>query len=315
DPGGVLDALLDLVLRDLLHAQAEGDVLVDGEMRVERVALEHHRDVAIARGDVVDDALADPDHALADRLEPGEHPQRGRLAAPRRPDEDHELAVRDVQLQVRHGPGAVRVDLARAFERDAGQAFPHPAGEDGGLPLQRPPGSSGAGSLDDLPRGRTGDRQLGSFRNLRADVPQGDAGNGARHPSDDLALVLDLVSGLRRLDLEHAQPVVGVTAVAEPRDRLLARVAALGERDVRLVEPRLGGKDRVVELLAPGRDAGLDPGALEVVALHHARHRKVPARSGFRRHRLTTPRHREVQRLDGARDLAGQALRLAEEDG
>ena len=47
------------------------------------------------RGDVVDDALADPDRARRDRLEPGDHPQHRRLAAARRPDDDHELAVGD----------------------------------------------------------------------------------------------------------------------------------------------------------------------------------------------------------------------------
>ena len=46
-------------------------------------------------GHVVDDALADPEHALGDLLEPGDHPQRGRLAAAGRADEHHELPVAD----------------------------------------------------------------------------------------------------------------------------------------------------------------------------------------------------------------------------
>ena len=41
--------------------------------------------------------------ALVDRLEPGEHPQRRRLAAPRRPDEHEELAVGDLQVEVVDG--------------------------------------------------------------------------------------------------------------------------------------------------------------------------------------------------------------------
>ena len=69
DARGVLDAALDLVLRDLLDAEPEGDVLEDGEVRVERVALEDHRDVAIARRHVVHDAIADPEHAARDLLE------------------------------------------------------------------------------------------------------------------------------------------------------------------------------------------------------------------------------------------------------
>ena len=117
---GVLDALVDLGLRHLLDAQAEGDVLVHAQVRVERVALEHHRDVAVARRHVVDDALADADRALGDRLEAGEHAQRSRLAAAGRPDEHHELAVRDVEVEVVDGTDATVVDLGDVLEGDRG---------------------------------------------------------------------------------------------------------------------------------------------------------------------------------------------------
>ena len=113
-----LHALVDLLLRHLLQPQAERDVLVDGEVRVERVALEHHRDVAVARRHVVHDALADLEHALGDLLEPRDHAQRRRLAASGRPDEDHELAVADVEVDVVHGTRAVGIDLADPLERD-----------------------------------------------------------------------------------------------------------------------------------------------------------------------------------------------------
>ena len=59
DPGRFLDPLVDLGLGDLAQLQPERHVVVDRHVRVERVALEDHRDVAILRGDVVDDALAD----------------------------------------------------------------------------------------------------------------------------------------------------------------------------------------------------------------------------------------------------------------
>ena len=98
DPRSLLDALVDLVLRGLAQAQAEGDVVVDRQVRVERVALEHHRDVPVARCQLVDDALADPELALGDVLEAGDHAQRGRLAASRGADEHHELAVRDLEI-------------------------------------------------------------------------------------------------------------------------------------------------------------------------------------------------------------------------
>ena len=55
-------------------------------------------------------------------------------------------------------------------------------------------------------------------------------------------------------------------AVVQPRDRLLPRVAAFRERDVRLVQAGFRRQDRVVELLAPRRDASLDPHPLELLA-------------------------------------------------
>src|SRR6266550_297031 len=57
-----------------------------------------------------------------------------------------------------------------------------------------------------------------------------------------------------------------MAAVVESRDRLLARIAPLRERDVRLVQSRLGGENRLVELLAPRRNPRLDACALELLS-------------------------------------------------
>ena len=48
------------------------DVVVHGHVRVERVVLEDHRDVAILRRDVVHDPVADLDRAVGDRLQAGD---------------------------------------------------------------------------------------------------------------------------------------------------------------------------------------------------------------------------------------------------
>jgi hypothetical protein len=58
--GGLVDPALDLRLGDLAQLEPEREVLADRHVRVERVALEDHRDVAILGRDVVDDAIADP---------------------------------------------------------------------------------------------------------------------------------------------------------------------------------------------------------------------------------------------------------------
>src|SRR6185436_1056378 len=66
--------------------------------RVQGVALEHHRDLALGRREIVAALAGDQDLARGDRLEPGDHAQQGRLAAARWSDEDHELAVLDGQV-------------------------------------------------------------------------------------------------------------------------------------------------------------------------------------------------------------------------
>ena len=83
--------------------ERELDVRLDGLVRVERVALEHHRDVALLRGHVVDQLVADPDLAFGRILQPGDHPQQRRLAAAGRAEEDHELSVADVEHDVVDG--------------------------------------------------------------------------------------------------------------------------------------------------------------------------------------------------------------------
>ena len=62
--------------------------------------------------------LADPQLAVGDLLEPGDHPQRGRLAAAGRPDEDDELAVLDLEAEVGDRARTVRIGLADVREGD-----------------------------------------------------------------------------------------------------------------------------------------------------------------------------------------------------
>ena len=112
----LLDLAVDLPLVDPGQLQREAHVLAHGHVRVERVVLEDHRDVAILGRAVVDHLAADLQLAAGDVLEPGDHPQRRRLAAARGPDEDHELAVADLQVHVLDGFLAVGEDLGDSIE-------------------------------------------------------------------------------------------------------------------------------------------------------------------------------------------------------
>ena len=69
-------------------------------MRIERVALEDHGNVAIFRRHVVHHPVADVDIALAQLFQSRDEPQRGALAAARGADEHQELPIIDVEIDV-----------------------------------------------------------------------------------------------------------------------------------------------------------------------------------------------------------------------
>ena len=80
-------------------------------MRVERIVLEHHRQVALTRSLLVDPLAPDQHVAGRDVLEADDHPQQCRFPATRRPDEDHELTIGDVEADVVDGLETVSVLL------------------------------------------------------------------------------------------------------------------------------------------------------------------------------------------------------------
>ena len=121
----LLDPPLALRLRDALRLEREADVRAHRHMRVERVVLEHHCDVTVDRVEVVDDHVADEDLAGGGTFEAGQHAQCRRLAAARRPHEDHELAVRDLEVEVVDGDRSVGKLLRHTAELDRGHLL-HP---------------------------------------------------------------------------------------------------------------------------------------------------------------------------------------------
>ena len=118
DAGGVVHALRGERRVGVAQPQAEAHVLADRHVRVERVALEHHRDVAVLRFEIVDHLAVDRDLAAGDFFEAGEHAQQRALAAARGADEHDELAVDDVEADAMQHLDLVRIGLLDVLEAD-----------------------------------------------------------------------------------------------------------------------------------------------------------------------------------------------------
>ena len=107
---GDADALVDLRRRRACLLQPKPHIVAHGEMRIERVGLEHHGDAALGRRRV-DDVDAIDQHLAGGRiLQPGDDAQQGGLAAAGRPDENDELAVVHVEVDALQ-----HIDLAEGF--------------------------------------------------------------------------------------------------------------------------------------------------------------------------------------------------------
>jgi hypothetical protein len=104
DARGLADLRLALGREEVAEAKREADVLAHRHVRVQRVGLEHHRDATVARGDVVAQLAVDVEIPARDLLETGDHPQQRRFSATRRTDEDHELAMSDLEIDALDDP-------------------------------------------------------------------------------------------------------------------------------------------------------------------------------------------------------------------
>src|SRR5256885_38932 len=76
------------------------DVVAHRHVRVEGVTLKDERHITVLRLEPNDAPAVDQDVAAIGILEPGEHAQRGRLAAPRRTNQYQELAVGDIEREM-----------------------------------------------------------------------------------------------------------------------------------------------------------------------------------------------------------------------
>src|ERR1700734_3574280 len=91
-------------------------------MRIERIVLEHHGDVALARRELIDNPPIDRELPARDVLEPCNHAQDRRLAAARRPEKDDELVVPHLEVETGDDLGFA-VAFRDVAERQLGHRF------------------------------------------------------------------------------------------------------------------------------------------------------------------------------------------------
>ncbi len=138
---------VSFVLRDPTVAQRELDVPAHGHVRVERVALEHHGHVSVAGLDVGDVGAGDGHGARVGHVEPGDHAQRGGLAASRRPEQHEELPVGHVQIQAVHRDDVTKAlgdatEDHRSLTGRSAHGYPlaaHPVSRPGQMPVRLGP--------------------------------------------------------------------------------------------------------------------------------------------------------------------------------
>jgi hypothetical protein len=82
----------DFVSGPLSDLEAEGDIVGDGHVRPEGVALEDHAGVSLVRGQVADIAVVEQDPARGRLDEARDHAEKRRLAAARGPKQKGQLA-------------------------------------------------------------------------------------------------------------------------------------------------------------------------------------------------------------------------------
>ncbi len=120
---GFVYLAVDFVFRNLLQAKAERDIFIYSHMRIQRVVLEYHRDIAVLRGNVVNNAVADIQLTVADIFQAGDHAQGGRFAAAGRADQNDEFFVLNLKVQVGYNGYIAGINLFYMLKADACHNF------------------------------------------------------------------------------------------------------------------------------------------------------------------------------------------------
>ena len=113
----MFDLLLDDLFVDALQRQTESDVVEYGHLRVQRVALEYHRDLPLAGAHLIGSFPVDQEIAVGDVLKSGDHAERRGLSAAGRSDKYNELSLLNLKVEIVDGMISVGIDLIDVLQR------------------------------------------------------------------------------------------------------------------------------------------------------------------------------------------------------
>ena len=84
----------------LVQLQSERHIVEHRHVRIERIFLEYHGNIAVLRLYIVDDPAVDRKNACRDLFKPRDHAKRRRLPAARRPDKDDKFLIVDLHREI-----------------------------------------------------------------------------------------------------------------------------------------------------------------------------------------------------------------------
>ena len=96
----VTHALLDFGFAVLPQLQAKGHVIEDAHVRIERVILEYHCDIAVLRCDVVNPPVPNVNIAPRNFFQASNHAKSSRLAATGGADQHNKFAIGNFEIHI-----------------------------------------------------------------------------------------------------------------------------------------------------------------------------------------------------------------------
>jgi len=117
DARSFLNAALDLLLRSLAELESERHVIENRHVRIKSVVLEHHRNVAVLRCDIVYEAVADEKLTVGDFLKSRDHTEGRCLTASGRTDKNQKLLILYLKAEVGYCSNSARIFLINVLKR------------------------------------------------------------------------------------------------------------------------------------------------------------------------------------------------------